>query len=379
MCRCTRRRTGNCFPTRNRARTVLDALLAEASRAGVEVRVEQRVVSVQRDRDGDGFVVETAGRDRYLARAVVLATGGRSLPKTGSDGLGYGLARALGHGYVETTPALAPLLLNGTMHAGLSGVAHPAALTVRGSGAGVPSDVRLEGSMLWTHFGISGPVALNASRHWHRARMQGQAVDVLLNVCPGETFETLEAWFLAQERSRPKAMVSTALSARLPAAVADAWMAQAGIAADVTLAHLPRDDRRRLVRALLETRLDVRDSRGYNFAEVTCWRHPARGDRSGAHGVARLPAPVPRGRDPRRRRTSRRLQFSVGVVVRVGGGAGAWASAFSSAAALTRKWDADHTTRPSRTSSACGVSCRTPSLAAMAFETSRCVCTVTRA
>ena len=253
---------GKLFPDSNRARTVLDALLAEAACVRAEVRVDERVVSVRRD---DAFVIRTAAGSEFRARAVVLATGGRSLPKTGSDGFGYELARSLGHGYVETTPGLAPLILNGTVHAGLSGVSHPAALTVRSS----ESAVGLEGALLWTHFGISGPVALNASRHWLRARMSGGPVDVLLNVCPGETFEPLEAWWLDQERLRPKAMVTTALSTRLPGAVADAWIVRTGIAGDVTLAHLAREDRRRLVRALLETALDVRDSRGYNFAEVT--------------------------------------------------------------------------------------------------------------
>ena len=69
------------------------------------------------------------------ARIVVLATGGRSLPKTGSDGFGYELARTLGHGYVETTPALAPLVLEGDRHARLAGVTHDVALTLRVNGA----------------------------------------------------------------------------------------------------------------------------------------------------------------------------------------------------------------------------------------------------
>ena len=277
---------GKLFPDTNRARTVLDALLAEAARVGADVRVEERVVSVQRE--DDAFVVRTAAGSEFRARAVVLATGGRSLPKTGSDGFGYELARNLGHGHVDTTPGLAPLIVNGTLHAGLSGISHPAALTVRSS----ESSLRLEGALLWTHFGISGPVALNASRHWLRARTNGGPVDVLLNVCPGETFETLEAWWLDQERLRPKAMVSTALSTRLPGAVANAWIASAGIAGDVTLAHLPRDDRRRLVRALLETYLDVRDSRGYNFAEVTSGGIPLEEIDAGTNGVAPVSAPV---------------------------------------------------------------------------------------
>jgi predicted Rossmann fold flavoprotein len=216
-------------------------------------------------REPGGFVVATASGQQYDARAVVLATGGRSLPKTGSDGAGYELAARLGHGYVETTPALVPLLLDGDARAGLSGIAHPARLTIRVEGR---RDVRLDGSLLWTHVGVSGPVALNASRHWHRARLEGRDVEVLLSLCPGETFESLEAWLEEQARTRPRGLVTTALATRLPAAVADAWVRVTGVEG-IALAHLPRDARRRLVHALLASPLAVRDSRGYTVAEVT--------------------------------------------------------------------------------------------------------------
>jgi predicted Rossmann fold flavoprotein len=310
---------GKLFPDTNRARTVLEALLAEAARVGVRLRVEQRVVSLCRE--DDRFVIHTAAGSAFVAGAVVLATGGRSLPRTGSDGFGYELARALGHGYIDTTPALAPLILNGSLHAGLSGISHAAALTIRSTA----STVRLEGAMLWTHFGISGPVALNASRHWLRARLDRGPVEVFLNVCPRETFATLEAWWLDQERTRPKAMVSTTLSARLPAAVADAWSAGASIASGTTLSHLTREDRRRLVRALLETPLDVRDSRGYNFAEVT----------SGGIPLEEIdPARMESRRCPR--------LFLVGEILDVDGRLGgfnfqwAWSSAWVAAQALGR-------------------------------------------
>jgi predicted Rossmann fold flavoprotein len=253
---------GKLFPDTNSSRTVLEALLREAARAGVDLRARQRVVALESG--GDAFDVRTAD-GAYRARAVVLATGGRSLPKTGSDGFGYELARRLGHGCVETTPALAPLVLDGGPHAALSGVSHRAALGVRGAGV----DVRLDGPLLWTHFGITGPLALNASRHWHRAMLQGDHVDVRLNLCPGERFETLEEWLLDAGGTRPRAKAATVLAARLPAAVAAVWAARAGIDAGVTLAHLTRDERRRLIHALLDTPLDVRDSRGYNYAEVT--------------------------------------------------------------------------------------------------------------
>jgi predicted Rossmann fold flavoprotein len=98
---------GKLFPTTNRARTVLDALLQEIARRRIDLRPGHRVSGVRRA--GTGFEVDLPQRN-WLARSVVLATGGRSLPKSGSDGFGYEIARQLGHGHVATTPALVPLL-----------------------------------------------------------------------------------------------------------------------------------------------------------------------------------------------------------------------------------------------------------------------------
>jgi predicted Rossmann fold flavoprotein len=102
----------------------------------------------------------------------------------------------------------------------------------------------------------------------HRARLEAAAPRLLLNVCPGERFESLDAWLQQQALERPRALASTVLAARLPAVVAEAWTAEAGVA-DTTMAHLTREARRALVHRLTEMVLDVRDSRGYNAAEVT--------------------------------------------------------------------------------------------------------------
>jgi predicted Rossmann fold flavoprotein len=252
---------GKLFPDSNRSRDVLDALLAAMRDAGAELHTRQRVTSVTRS--GEGFVVAATSRV-YRARFVALATGGRSLPKTGSDGAGYELARAFGHGYVATTPALVPLILQ-DHHDGLAGVAHRAVIRV------CPAEgplIQLEGSLLWTHFGVSGPVVLNASRHWHRATLEGRQVDVVLNVCPGEHFDSLESWLIEQASARPRALIASVLAAKLPAAVAGVWARGVGLE-DVRVAHLTREARRQLIGALLATPLRVKDSRGYNFAEVT--------------------------------------------------------------------------------------------------------------
>jgi len=254
---------GKLFPDSNRARSVLDALMAECDRRAVTVKASHRVAAVRRD--GGSFIVDTTKGD-WQARAVVLATGGRSLPKSGSDGFGYTLAAALGHGHVETTPALVPLVLGDEAVKRLSGVAHPASVAVRAEGI---RPVALTGSLLWTHFGASGPVVLNASRHWHRAKREGRPVTVSVSICPDHTFESLDAWWRDAISERPRASVLTILRMLVPASVADVWAEIAGVDGARTLAHLSREERRAVVRALLDTPIDVRDSRGYSYAEVT--------------------------------------------------------------------------------------------------------------
>ena len=258
---------GKLFPDSNRARDVLDALLRGVAHTGVELSAGTRVHAIARN--DDRFVLDTS-HGPLAARSVVLATGGRSLPKTGSDGTGYELARALGHSLVAQTPALAPLILDGAssaaVHAGLSGVSVDGEVTVWIERAAA---LRLSGPLLWTHFGVSGPLALNASRHWARAVLEDREVRLTLSFYPGSTFEQLDAAWIGIAADRPRASVRTALATHLPDAVALAMIDALQIPADRLLASLARDERRRIVHGLLEWPLPVVDTRGYNYAEVT--------------------------------------------------------------------------------------------------------------
>ena len=259
---------GKLFPDSNSARSVLDALLGEAQHRGVTIKAGERVTGVERVA-GDGgpapWLVRT-GSGTFRARVLVLATGGRSLPKSGSDGEGLRMAAALGHTIVETTPALAPLVLGGGFHAGLAGVAHEAALTVERDGGAA---VRVSGPLLWTHFGISGPAALDASRHWHRAALGGVPVCVRLSFLPGLDAHGAGRALLEAADRRPAAGLRSALATLLPGAVADALLAALSIDPSLQLAQLPRATRASLGRALVSWELPVTGSRGYGFAEAT--------------------------------------------------------------------------------------------------------------
>lgn len=254
---------GKYFPDTNSAKTVLFALLAEAQRRGVIVAADHRVTSVESA--SEGFRIETS-QGEYLARAVVLATGGKSLPKTGSDGAGYALAEHLGHSTVATTPGLAPLVLEGDFHRGLAGVSLPVEMILEVEGEKL---IKHGGAMLWTHFGVSGPAALDVSRVWHRARLEGKRVDVSVNFFPSSDAAKVEQKLIESSRSNPRIILENALAMFIPSRLAAALLAELKIEARTVMAHLSRESRRQLGRALTHWPLPVRDSRGYNFAEVT--------------------------------------------------------------------------------------------------------------
>jgi predicted Rossmann fold flavoprotein len=258
---------GKLFPDSHRARDVLDALLRAVHTSGAALVTGARVRAVRRD--GPAFLLDTSAGP-LRASSVVLATGGRSLPKSGSDGGGYALAAALGHTLVPQTPALAPLVLeSGTpysIHADLSGVAATVDVAVWIDGAVA---TRLNGALLWTHFGASGPVVLNASRHWARARLENRPVRLTLNFYPAETFDAIDAQWVRAATTGPAATLRSTLAAQVPDRLAVAILNTLHLPVDRALADFTRDDRRRLVHALVEWPLPVADTRGYNFAEVT--------------------------------------------------------------------------------------------------------------
>jgi hypothetical protein len=254
--------TGKLFPTTDSARTVLDALLRATKEANVELRYPCRVETVERV--GDSFIVRGAWGSLY-ARKVVLATGGRALPKSGSDGHGYSIAQALGHSLTERIfPALVPLLLpEGHFLRELSGISAEASLTAHtSSGKAVQS---FTGSTLCTHFGLSGPAPLDISRYYTAARCDDAGATLAINWLPGVTAEAWDAYLLAH----PKEGALKHLHERLPDRLARALLAQASIEPGTTFGGLMRDQRRRLVQTVTALPLPITGDRGYTYAEVT--------------------------------------------------------------------------------------------------------------
>jgi len=248
-----REETGKLFPTTDRAKTVIDALLRGCE--GVEIRTSARIQTCDYEHSERGFVL-----DGITSKRVILATGGRSVPKTGSDGHGYTIARSLGHTVTDTFPALVPLVLEpGHWMTKLSGTSADVELSVRSDTGRVLT--RHRGSMLFTHFGVSGPVVLDISRHWIAT-----SGALFVNFLPGETFESLDQ----KLRTKPRAALRGRLPQRLLERLAGENENEAvGLPPTANRQPPTKEQRRALVRALLETPIPVVRDRGFDYAEVT--------------------------------------------------------------------------------------------------------------
>ncbi|MGQ9650709.1 MAG: NAD(P)/FAD-dependent oxidoreductase [Phycisphaerae bacterium] len=253
---------GKLFPGHGGAHIVRNALLGRIESLGLKILAKQKVERI--GRNPDGFVVSTS-KSTFTAPRILLTTGGCSYRKTGSDGGGYQLARSCGHTIIPPIPALVPLVLAGRFHRGLVGLSHEAELTL------VLDSKRIKttGSLLWTHFGVSGPAVLDISGHWLRGKLEGLKVDMTVNLIPGETTASLEQWLIRLAGSHPKMSLHKALSSRMPARLAEAVLHELDVDGTAAMAHLSKDTRRRVGSALPAWPLPVIDSRGYDHAEVT--------------------------------------------------------------------------------------------------------------
>jgi len=251
--------TGKLFPVSDSARTVLDALVREAGRAGAALVHPAKVLTVART--AAGFVAETAA-GRFVARRVILCTGGKSLPKSGSDGSGFALAAGLGHTLAEPiVPALVPLVLPpGHWITSLAGLTLPT--EVRLAGGNGRSLATVTGSTLCTHVGLSGPAILDVSRHWLVARHADPAVRLALNWLPGTTLEELDRRLVEAAGRGALAVLREQLADRLARMLCE-------LAGAPATGDLPRDARRRLASLVTSTPLEIVGDRGFAAAEAT--------------------------------------------------------------------------------------------------------------
>ncbi len=263
--------TGKYFPVTHSGKTVLQALLKEVERSEITLKTGLRITEIKKE--GDFFYLkgEHTGREENsfnsAARRVVLATGGLSYPETGSDGKGLEIAKGLGHSMVKTTPALTPLTSDDADWKLLSGVALNASLSFFRAGK---KEAEREGAFLFTHFGFSGPAALDISR-FVAASDGPEPYEIKVSFLPSETEESLKKHFIKSSENHPGKLVKNFLSDTflLPSRFVEIFFKKIDFDTEMTLKQCPRASQRRLIHALLNYPLEVSGVVGYKKAEVT--------------------------------------------------------------------------------------------------------------
>jgi predicted Rossmann fold flavoprotein len=263
--------TGKLFPVSNKSHDVRDGLRDMAERDGVDMRFESYVVGVAPEppaafaeegepRRGSTWRVLLAGGAAIRASAVILSTGGLSVPATGSDGTGIDIVRGLGHTIHDTYPALTPLTAQPHRYAALTGISLPVTIEAPGDRRALVT----RGGFLFTHKGYSGPSVLNVSHLAVLSRRGGgppQRLYVRWTELDAAQWDRLlreaEGTMLSEVRSR------------LPARLAEALLGDAGVQGSTLGSQLKRVERKRLVDALARHPLYWTGDEGYKRAEVT--------------------------------------------------------------------------------------------------------------
>jgi predicted Rossmann fold flavoprotein len=253
--------TGKLFPASNRAREVRDVLLDTARMRGVEICFEACVADLRPPAQSQPWQVILNDGEIIAASAVVIASGGLSVPATGSDGIGIRIVKQLGHTIHETYPALTPLTADPPRHAHLAGISLDVTLVAP------VGKRRLEthGGFLFTHRGYSGPSVLDLSHLAVRSRGKGAQRQPIFVQWTEQDASTWDHTL----REGGAGTVATLLRRHLPARLADTLLAEAAVDMQRTLAELRRDERARLVELLARYPLPWTGDEGYKKAEVT--------------------------------------------------------------------------------------------------------------
>jgi len=253
--------SGKLFPASNKARDVRDSLLRAARRRGVTILPETLVTDLEPGERRWRIVRE--GASPLDVDAVVVATGGLSVPRSGSDGRLLTVLGRLGHALHEPYPALTPVTApRGSPFAGLAGISLPVTVTARSPGR----EARASGGFLFTHRGYSGPAVLDVSHVAVRSKALAGSERARILVRWTERGDA--DWTEAFRPGAGRTVVSV-LRGLLPDRLASSLAVAADVEPATPLSSLRREDRRRLIEVLVAGALPWDGDEGYEKAEVT--------------------------------------------------------------------------------------------------------------
>lgn len=259
-------RGGRFFPVTDKAADVVAVLKKYCLEAGVEFRCGETVEEVI-IRDSHVKGVKLAGGGEEPGNAVIIATGGMSYPSTGSTGDGYRMAEKAGHTIITPKPALVPLETREDWVKGLQGLTLQNVL-IKVIAAGKPVGEK-SGEMLFTHFGVSGPIILTLSRTVRENLELGQEVVLKINLKPAFTQEQLDNVILRDFEKNRRKQLNNSLGELLPGSLVPVIIRLSNIPGDKPVHQISKRERLRLLALIQGLTITISRSRPLRDAMVT--------------------------------------------------------------------------------------------------------------
>ncbi len=259
-------RGGRVFPISNSAKDIVEALKTFMKESGVEVKVGKAVDKLFFE-DSQINGVRTKDRDIYSANKVLIAVGGKAYPTTGSSGDGYQLAKEAGHTIKSPEPALVPLEVKEEWVKELQG------LNLKNVTASLIVDNKKKeeefGEMLFTHFGVSGPIILTLSRNVSQYLDQKSNLKLRINLKPALDFIQLDNRLQRDFRKYSRKQFKNSLGDLLPAKLIPIVIRLSTISADKFVNQITKEERMELIKLLTQLEVTIANTRGFREAIVT--------------------------------------------------------------------------------------------------------------
>ena len=252
------------FPQSDKAAEVTNALRQFALNSGAEIKTCTVTDVVAKD----GAITGVQCGDKTIcANSVIVTTGGLSYPLTGSTGDGYNFAKKLGHEIIEPTPSLVPIITKQKWCSDVMGLSlKNVTLKVQFNGKQIWEDL---GEMLFTHFGVSGPLVLSASSHITHVKGNISDCKLSIDLKPALSAEQLDARILRDFKEKINCDFKNALDNLLPRKIIDTIVRLSGISPDCKVNQISRDERAKLVSVIKGLELSVNKFRPIDEAIIT--------------------------------------------------------------------------------------------------------------
>lgn len=253
------------FPVSDHSSDVIAALERALRKRGVNIRLHTTVQGIQTE-NGHVMGVTLSDGSKPEADAVVVATGGLSYPTTGSTGDGYRMAQELGHTMKECTPALVPMEIREEWCRQLQGLSlKNVTLTMLCGGKRIYEGF---GEMLFTHFGISGPLVLSASSFYGKCKDKSK-VSVEVDLKPALSEEQLDKRILRDFEQNPNKQFKNVIGSLYPSKLVPVMIALSGIDSDKQIHEITREERKTLLKVTKHLTMQVDGLRDFNEAIIT--------------------------------------------------------------------------------------------------------------